>query len=164
MERAASYKALGYGWADITRLLKIPYRTLMNWAKDPTFEQLLSDAKAEEVHLQRLARRVTVRQLEAGLKAIYSKEDAARAAERVLAPATPGEEGDYPAGGTAGGWYVEYPPRDQGLESKKTTEVLLTPAPAPAEPVPPVPPTKKGKRMAKQSGPPKRRRVAGPDE
>lgn len=160
MERAANLKALGYGWADITRLLRIPHRTLMNWAKDPMFETLLIDAKANEPNLERLARLVTVRQLEAGLKAQYSKEDAARVADRVLAPA--GGDGEYAGAGFGPGSIVLLPMESKGLESKPMSQVLVPPSPPPAAAPAPAPAKKAGRKtQVRGRGKP---RAAGPDE
>ncbi len=145
--------------------MRVDPKTVWRWQQLPEWAETTAElARQVRQQVVPLAHQVLVRALRADL-GLRGPRPNPKLALEVLDRFDPavirgqGHEGnDYAGGGRAGGWYVEYPPRDQGLESKPATEVLL-----PLEPPPP-PVGRKGKPVPKNPRPVKRWRVAGPDE
>lgn len=164
VRHAATLAFEGARLKDIGRDMRVDAKTLWRWEQLPEWAETTAEL-ARQVCQQvvPLAHQVLVRALRADL-GLRGPRPNPKLALEVLDRFDPavirgqGHEGnDYAGGARAGGWYVEYPPRDQGLESKPATQVLL-----PLEPPPPV--GRKGKPVPRNPGPVKRRRVAGPDE
>jgi len=171
MELAVQLRLRGLNWLQVSRLARVPYRTLMDWQKTTEWEALrekvASGAAGRLTHVsfELLAEMVVA---ELGKK---GKRDPSLAKWWIEHSARRNGDDEGGFGGLSGPGVVFLPMQNRGLESRPATQVLLPPEAS--RPAPQTPEKKDiSTRLKSDKNPVKtprpkpgaRRRVAGPDE